>query len=62
MFNGNNLTCFKRFATSEFVNEIVAITQRTFTLTFKTPRNVSDLKILHCKERSSGIPHHLLFI
>ena len=49
------LTCFQLFATSGFVNEIVTITQTIFTLPFMMPRKVSELKIIHCKERTGII-------
>ena len=49
-----NLTCLdlKLFATYGCFNQIVTITQKFVTLTFTTPRNVSELNILHSKEHT----------
>ena len=54
---------FQLFATSGFDNEVVGtvLPIQFVTLTFTTPRNVSELNMLHCKERTA-ISQHLLFI
>ena len=46
---------FQLFATSGFVNEVVAtvLPIQFVTLRFTTPRNVSELNMLHCKERTA---------